>query len=158
VPGGVRRGGGSMARREATGAGRHDEQICRPKAAGPLRCYKSADEHTFASFFRYVVEQGLILFVVRGTRRPSHSHSPAPGFSCTCAAPTACPVPISAIKGHPNYSFVMSCPLPCRQAAACSTPSISGASNSAAPRVAPPVPLRPCRAEPALRIRMQIYR
>ncbi len=42
----------------------------RSEAAGPLRCYKSADEHAFAPFFRYIVVQGLIPFVVRGTRRP----------------------------------------------------------------------------------------
>jgi hypothetical protein len=45
---------------------------------------------------------------------------------------------ISAIDGLTNHSCVTSCPLPYRQAAACRTPSISGASNSAAPGAAPP--------------------
>jgi hypothetical protein len=59
----------------------------RSEAAGPLRCYKSANELAFASFFRYIVVQGLIPFVVRGTR------GPAACFSCACAAPTACRFP-----------------------------------------------------------------
>ncbi len=44
---------------------------------------------------------------------------------------------LSAIDGLTNHSFVTSCPLPCWQAAACSTPSISCASNSAAPGAPP---------------------
>ena len=67
-------------------------------------------------------------------------------------------LPISAIKGQSNRSFVTSCSLPCRQAAACSTPSINGTSISAAPGADPPVPPLLCRAEPALRIRMPLHR
>jgi hypothetical protein len=57
-------------------------------------------------------------------------------------------LPISALDGLTNHSFVTSCPLPCRQAAACSTPSISGASNSAAPGAPPPVLLFPAPSLP----------
>jgi hypothetical protein len=55
---------------------------------------------------------------------------------CHCRASH---LPIFAIDGLTNHSFVTSCPLPYRQAAACLTPSISGASNSAAPGVPPQV-------------------
>ncbi len=100
--------------------------------------------------------------------RIEFAENPAPSLSlCGTRRPRArCPLfvrlrrahrlPISAIKGQSSHSFATSCPLPCRQAAACSTPSINCTSNSAAPGAAQPVsPLR-CSAEPALRIRMQI--
>lgn len=85
----------------------------RSEAAGPLRCYKSANELAFASFFRYIVVQGLIPFVVRGTR------GPAACFSCACAAPTACRFPQLRDNDPTIESFVCDVMLPALPAGCC---------------------------------------
>ena len=95
--------------------------------------------------------------------RSSSSSSYAACFGSVPRRPPARFVPQRVAIPHrmdaqSTHSFVTSCSLPCRQAAACRTPSINGTSMSAAPGADPQVPPLLCRAEPALRIRMPLHR
>jgi hypothetical protein len=95
--------------------------------------------------------------------RSSSSSSYAACFGSVPRRPPARFVPQRVAIPHrmdaqSTHSFVTSCSLLCRQAAACRTPSINGTSMSAAPGADPPVPPLLCRAEPALRIRMPLHR